>query len=631
MLSLLVLPPWLGAYVFFRGRTVDWREAALSASLIWGVLVVALTEILSLVHALSFFSLLLSWITISGMSAGFMIHRWGRDPACLSVSPSLLQGLRSAPVLMMGGTAVILLATLIVAIVSPPNNWDSMTYHLARVLNWIEHGSVQHYPTDILRQLWPGPGAEFLVTQLHILSRGDRFDACVQYASMLGSLTAVSLIAAKFAADCLGQWFAAVFCVSVPMGVLQASSTQNDYVATFWMLCALNLLVTEVASSGQTLSPGFAGLLGAAFGLAALAKLTTLIFAAPFFLYAAIRLLQRVRLRILPPLALAVAVAYSVNAGAFLRNYQMFGSPLGESSDVRSVTNAVHTPAAIASNLIRNVAVELALPVGSPAIKAAILKFHRLTGMDVSDPRTTFAQLPFDLAWSYHEDFAGNPLHLLLAGLAVAAMLSGRYRHRLALTYSLALLFGFTIFCAYLKWQPWVTRLHLPAIVAMAPVCGLVFSSSSLRKTLPFVSLALLAVGTLYALRNSSRPLLSKRASILFRSRADLYFANQPALRDQFEKAALEVDRSSPSLVGLMSGPEGWEYPLRLLIQWHADAEVHFAYYDVLNESRNSIGPYHRLPEKIVALEPIHRAEPSGYRVTYRSGALRVFERIDQP
>jgi hypothetical protein len=41
----------------------------------------------------------------------------------------------------------------------------------------------------------------------------------------------------QLGANQTGQLIAAVFVATIPMGILQASSTQNDYVLSFWLIC----------------------------------------------------------------------------------------------------------------------------------------------------------------------------------------------------------------------------------------------------------------------------------------------------------------------------------------------------------------------------------------------------------
>jgi hypothetical protein len=48
----------------------------------------------------------------------------------------------------------------VLALITPPNMYDSMTYHMSRVVHWIQNGSLAHYPTSIGRQLFLPPGAE---------------------------------------------------------------------------------------------------------------------------------------------------------------------------------------------------------------------------------------------------------------------------------------------------------------------------------------------------------------------------------------------------------------------------------------------------------------------------------------
>ena len=93
------------------------------------------------------------------------------------------------------GAGFIVCVVGLVAAVAPPNTNDALTYHMPRVVHWIQDRSVAFYPTHILRQLYLSPGSEFILLHFQILSGSDHLANFVQWFSMLGSAVAVSLIA----------------------------------------------------------------------------------------------------------------------------------------------------------------------------------------------------------------------------------------------------------------------------------------------------------------------------------------------------------------------------------------------------------------------------------------------------
>lgn len=96
-----------------------------------------------------------------------------------------------------------------------------MTYHMSRVVHWIQNRSIAHYPTHITRQLHQSPWTEYAILHFQILSGSDRFANLIQWFSMVGATLGVSLIAKQMGADLRGQFFAAVFSITIPMGILQ--------------------------------------------------------------------------------------------------------------------------------------------------------------------------------------------------------------------------------------------------------------------------------------------------------------------------------------------------------------------------------------------------------------------------
>ena len=216
---------------------------------------------------------------------------------------------------LLGGVLFIVAGVGLIAVVAPPNNWDSMTYHMSRVAHWMQNRSVGHYPTSYVPQLYHPPGAEFAIMHFQIITGGDRFANLIQWLSMVGSAIAVSLIAKQLGANLRGQVFAAVFAATLPMGILQGSSTQNDYAVCFWVVCF-------VGCGLAGLSAGITGFntfkIGASLGLALLTKTTAYIFCLPFIVWFIVAGIKGFRRKMLQPILIIAAVTFCLECRSLL-------------------------------------------------------------------------------------------------------------------------------------------------------------------------------------------------------------------------------------------------------------------------------------------------------------------------
>src|SRR6185369_12333247 len=99
---------------------------------------------------------------------------------------------------------------------------------------------------------------------------GDRWVNLVAFGAFAGSVAAVSSIAAAMGLGTRGQAFAALFCATLPNGILQASGAKNDWLLTLWLAAMVYFTLRREAR--------FAGL---ALGLALFTKATAYLFVPP--------------------------------------------------------------------------------------------------------------------------------------------------------------------------------------------------------------------------------------------------------------------------------------------------------------------------------------------------------------
>jgi hypothetical protein len=254
----------------------DWRESFLMASVIWGISAVALAEILSALSRLSQEWLALSWLIllfIVLVSLGVLRTRRAR----LRSPKPRIPAEPTARIILVA-ILLIIVITALVAWISPPNTWDALTYHMSRVAQWDQNQTLNHFATGIEAQNFMPPGASIFVLQFYVLGNGDRLANFIQWFAMVGSLIGISLIAKKLGAGLAGQLVAALFVATLPTGILQSTSTFNDYVVAFWVICVAYWAIE--AFDGVPKESGLL-IVGGGAGLALLTKQTSLPYLIP--------------------------------------------------------------------------------------------------------------------------------------------------------------------------------------------------------------------------------------------------------------------------------------------------------------------------------------------------------------
>lgn len=561
----------LGLYRRYASRLIL-REAFLLAAVVWGIILVVLTEILSASQILSFPYLSVSWIVVTVLAIGLCVFT-SVDPKAgrgtLDLKKNLFAAfsdLKPLDVVLAAVIAVILCCVALTAWMAPPNNWDSLVYHMGRVPHWIQNRSVEHYPTNIKTQIYYPPFAEWVILHFQVLSGSDRFANFVQWFSMFGSAVAASMIARSFGLSTRAQLFSAFFTVTIPMGILQGSSTQNDLVLAFW-LTTFVYFGLRVKDRGQVLD-AFAA--GGALGLAMLTKALAAILAFSFVMWFLITAIKKYRRQMIVPIVLSLSLVVALNMGHWGRNLSVCGHLLGEEEVFGMTRNERMNPALFVSNIIRNTGLHLATSI-KPLNKLAersIENFHRAIGISSTDPANTLGITPLQISVSTHEDVAGNFMQfsLFLAALVIFLQYHDK-RNSVLLRYLLALLGTVILFNLLLKWQPAGSRLHLPLFILCGPfVAAILFNLPWRRDWIVYiVTGVLLATSMPYVFRNSTRKLYSSKRTVFQTPRLKQYFAADDTLLPPYQNAVDLVLAGGCRQVGLRIGDNSWEYPFWVL------------------------------------------------------------------
>ena len=531
LLFIFYLPPREGSC---------WRLRAINSVVVWGMIVALSTEGLSAFGILTRGWVSAVWVAIVLVILGLLGWRTlkeGQDQRPVAKSDDPIPRTYQLAIWAVG---LVVALTGFVAFIAPPNTWDSMAYHMARVAHWIQNATVRHYPTIYLPQLYHPPWAEFAITHLQILSDSDRFANSIQWLSMVGSVLGVSLIAKLLGADCRAQVFASVLAATIPMGILQASSTQNDFVVAFWLVCFVAYTLRIVTNRSEQKSQGVVAWepvlgAGASLGLALLTKGTAYIYSAPFVIWLTLIMVKRGPWGALRVGLVMGSLVLLLNGGHFLRNTQLFGAPLASGEE--SYMNEVYTPAVFVSNVMRNVSLHMGTPFKmiNNAEEQAVLRLHDALGIAANDPRSSgwMGTSEFTIhAMNTSEDSAGNPFHAAIIIVSIAAFMfhkSLRAKQHVV-GYLVSVCVTFLLFNVLLKWQPWHSRLHLPLFVLFAPFVAIAISQW--RTRLVTYIMAFLLVGSLpWVLANQTRflvPGFKQHKSILIESRLDQYFESTP-------------------------------------------------------------------------------------------------------
>lgn len=556
-----------------RPESATLREDILSAVVILGVVVALATESLGAFHAITFGSVLIFWLVVTMFTATALVWCWRQTgpPA-----PLRLPDLGAVDALLVASIAAIALVLLVVAWLAPPQSPDSIGYHMSRVMHWIQNRSLDHYPTPDAPQLYLAPFAEIVRLHLQMLSGADRAGCLLQWLAAMGALCGVSLLARDLGGGRRAQIFAALFTITLPIGITQASSGKNGWVEALWLVSFAHFSGVFSAGAHDARSSRYTVTAFAALGLGLMTRITASLFALPLVLLAALRALRNPPpgRQLLTAAAAGVAIVGALCGPYFARNLEVYGHPLADPDFQKHGSLEQVTPALVLSNVVRHAAFQFGTPSKelNDLLMRSVVRVHDLIGADPFDRRSS-SPAPFQIRRPTRiEELAFNPLHLLLVLVAALAMIaSRRVRRRSSRLLPLLAVGGaYLLFCSMVKWQAPGGRLLMPLFVLAAPLVAVVVEDLFRGRSTLAISAILFITCVPYAVATSARPLsFEPGKGLLVTPRSDLYFARvTPAMRNAYKEVAQVVKESHVRNLGVVFPRSGYaEYLLWLLLK----------------------------------------------------------------
>lgn len=308
--------------------------------LILGAYVVGFAEVVGLILLLSAFGAVKRTAILAALAGLFAasVAGWflSGAPRLPPVPVGRLRALRRTPILLVlaVATGLALLYVLALIVGTPPNNHDSFTYHLTRAAFWSQADGVGNIADAYDERLNAHPPtAEIALTFVLELGRHERLAGFIQFAAALASAIGVYAIARKLTLPRREAAFGGLLFLTLPIILLEASTTQNDLVVASFLVAATVFVLGE--SKRELVLAGLATALAlgtkvpAAYGVVVLGGLALVALPGRFRV-------QRIT---------AVLVGIALGSYWYLANLVRTGRALGDLSDTGDVRSVLEPSA----------------------------------------------------------------------------------------------------------------------------------------------------------------------------------------------------------------------------------------------------------------------------------------------
>ena len=523
--------------------------------------------------------------------------------------------------IMLAILGILSLVLLFGAIFTVPYNYDSMTYHLARIGYWIDHKSVAHYITNIDRQVYSPVLAEYNLLHMMLLSGNDTFLNFFQYFCMFAAAYFIYKCAQKLGVNRLFSLFGAFIFMLMPLTISQSITTQNDlFAALIFILFVYKLLDVIcydkiILNAEQTLDIVMLGLLVGYAYLAKTSVCASMVMFMPWLLIARLRKKDDFK-KLIGSVGIALAGIVVTISETLIRTFLSSGS-LMTSTASGNIMVATKNVKYIIVNILKNFSMlitqnyyrplngfiyRIAIGAGEKLqveVNHEAIAFHGfdfLHHMNMGDDMYSHDKTPSAFV-AYLAVIAG----VILIGMIVVAVFK-RLAHRkiqeisnkkitenavnvenkeyeettenqefVSIGFAISAWLSLGFIMALLRWQPWGTRLMYPAL-AVTVIMSVNMLYCLMRRWKKPVTAAVLGIlivlATMLAVPSVTYNL---QPAVEFvkggcQNRINQYFKSNHR-EDGYAKMIELAQNDQAKDIGLIISGDGYDYPLWLMLR----------------------------------------------------------------
>lgn len=535
-----------------------------------------LTEILSFIKCMEFASLIVGWLLFDLLLV-FLCYK-KRDKISRIIPHKIYQNLKWYYVI----SIFITLLSLYFAIKTVPYNFDSMTYHLSRVAHWANNKSVAHYSTNIVRQVASPVLAEFVILQIYIINRGN--DALVNILQCMSFITNTFIIwgIAKKLKCKPGYCFLASFLyMTTPIAFAESVTTQVDNFAALWMLIFVYFIIDflDIKEKIEISKVSITNVivLGSCIAFGYLCKpsvsIAMVIFAIWLLLICILRkdkIINLIKLVAysLPGMIIPLGIEISRN----IYTFKKLASPITGGRQLIGTLN----PAYVLVNCIKNITYNLPNIYDDNSQSNILFFVHKIANalkVAINDPSISEDGVEFQVwpARTYGIDIAVNPVILILTIICIIWIILSLKRTKLSelpTQFSVVSIFCFILFCAVLRWEPFVSRYMISYLALLCIVVCIQIQDiecKSQRFSSAIIGIACFcSLIDLYGLYKYNKSVCQMTNSV---SREEGYFFAYDSELDAYRYATQYIRNNNYKNIGFFCSDNYYEYPLIKMLE----------------------------------------------------------------